>query len=273
MRSTLSSAPIPRTASIILCGNHHHTAAPSPAHEVVEGNEKADEPDARGVEGLERFTYSDRPEERSMPLPRSLANIKREIAEKKWAEARAWAAGRTSKTKYRMPKGQKPDGAVAGSTKRLASRFYQLKMGHCRTGQYLHWAKVRSTAQCWWCRYPNQTREYLLKACPRWKGQQKVLWKEVYKETGRGKRRWRAPELFADQRCSQAVLDCLSSTDVGRTVPAEEVEDDAGSEASELELRERREREEERRAEAERLGAEEDPLFLTPSFMASAGGE
>jgi len=70
-----------------------------PAHEGVEGNEKADEwaqlaveePDARGVEGLDWFTYSDRPEERSMPLPRSLANIKREIAEKKWAEAQEWA--------------------------------------------------------------------------------------------------------------------------------------------------------------------------------------
>jgi len=54
-----------------------------PAHEGVEGNEKADEwaklaaeeLDARGVEGLEWFTYSDRPEERSMPLPRSLASI------------------------------------------------------------------------------------------------------------------------------------------------------------------------------------------------------
>ena len=69
------------------------------------------------------------------------------------------------------------------------------------------------------------------------------------------------------------MLDFLSSTDVGRIVPAVEVEeDDAGSEASEWELRERREREEERVAEAEELGAgEELPLFLpTPSFMASA---
>jgi ribonuclease HI len=49
-----------------------------PVYEGVEGNEKADEwvklvaeePDARGVEGLEWMTYSDRPEERSMQLPR-----------------------------------------------------------------------------------------------------------------------------------------------------------------------------------------------------------
>jgi len=108
----------------------------------VEGNEKADEwaklaveePDTRGEEGLEWFAYLDRPEVRSMPLPRSLANIKREIAQKKWAEARQWAGGQTSKKKYKMPESQRPDGTVAGSTKRLASRYYQLRTGHCRTG-------------------------------------------------------------------------------------------------------------------------------------------
>ena len=69
-----------------------------------------------------------------MPLPRSLANIKHEITEKKWVEAQQWAGGRTSKKKYKMPKSQRPDGTVAGSTKRLASRFYQLMTGHCRMG-------------------------------------------------------------------------------------------------------------------------------------------
>ena len=96
----------------------------------------------------------------------------------------------------------------------------------------------------------------------------------MYKETGRGKRRWRAHELFADQRCSQALLDSLTTTDVGRIVPRADEEADAGSDVSEGELRERREREEERRVEAEALGAGEEPLFLpTPPFMASAGEE
>jgi len=250
-----------------------------PAHQGVAGNEKADEwaklaadePDARGVEW---FAYADRAEARPMPLPRSLTNIKREIAEKKWAEARQWTGGRTSKKKYKMPESQRPDGTVAGSTKRLAPRFYQLKTGHCRMGQYLHWTKVRPTAQYWWCRCPTQTRDHLLKWCPRWKEQQKTLWREVYKETGRGKWRWRAQELFADQRCSQALLDFLTTTDVGRIVPPAGEEADAGSEVSEWELRERREREDERRVEAEALGAGKEPLFLpTPPFMASAEEE
>ena len=71
----------------------------------------------------------------------------------------------------------------------------------------------------------------------------------------RWKSRWKIRDLLADGRYGQAVLDFLSSTDVGRLVPPEE-ETDAGSEASEWELRERREREEEREAEAEALGAE-----------------
>jgi len=99
-----------------------------PAHKEVAGNEKADEwvkIAARSLTlGVELLGYSDRTEVRAMPLPRSLANLKREISEKKWVEARQWAGGRTSKKKHKMPKGQWPDGTVAGSTKRLASRFY-----------------------------------------------------------------------------------------------------------------------------------------------------
>jgi len=64
-----------------------------PGTKGIAGNEKADEwakiaaeePDTRGVEWL---NYSDRTEVWVMPLPRSLANLKREISGKKWAKAR-----------------------------------------------------------------------------------------------------------------------------------------------------------------------------------------
>jgi hypothetical protein len=111
--------------------------------------------------------------------------------------------------------------------------------------------------------------------CAAWRDQQRTLWAEVRKETGRWKSRWKVRDLLADERCSRAVLDFLSTTDVGRLVPAA-AEEDAQSEASEWELRERREREEERREEAEELGAEAEelPLFLpTPDFMAAAEEE
>jgi len=177
-----------------------------------------------------------------------------------------------------MPQSQKPDSAVAGSSKRLASRFYQLKSGRCLSGQCLHWTKKCPTAQCWWCRCQKQTRDHLVRVCPEWKGQQEILWTEVLKESGRRKHQFAIRDLLADKRCSQTVLDFLSATDVGRLVPTA---GDAGSEMSQCELRECREREEERRAEAGELGAvgefgagEELLLFLpTPFFMESADDE
>jgi hypothetical protein len=81
-------------------------------------------------------------------LPRSLAHLKREISEKKWSEARQWAGSRINKAKYKMPARQKPDEVVASSFKRHASRFYQLKTGHCLTGQHLHRMKSHPTPQC-----------------------------------------------------------------------------------------------------------------------------
>jgi len=137
-----------------------------PAHKGVAGNEKADEWAKAAAEqaGSHR------------PIPQSLANLKRENSEKKWAEARQWAGGRTSKKKYRMPESQKPDGAVANSTKRLTARFYQLKTGHCLTAQYLNWKRKRPTSQCWWCQYRTQAQDHLFKECPEWKPQQKILW-------------------------------------------------------------------------------------------------
>jgi len=130
-----------------------------PAHKGVAGNEKADEwariaAKKPGAQGLKWRSYLDRVEAGAMSLPRSLAHLKREISEKKWVKARQWAGSRASKKKYRMPKSQKPDGMVAGSSKRLASRFYQLKTGHARIGQYLRWVKVRPAALCWLCQGP-----------------------------------------------------------------------------------------------------------------------
>jgi hypothetical protein len=111
-----------------------------PAYIGVSVNEKAEEwvklaagtPNARGVEYL----------------PRSLVHLKREIMEKKWAEARQWAGGWITNHKYKMPHRQWPDQTVARSTKRLALRFYQLKTGYYLSGRYLNWTKKRLTTQC-----------------------------------------------------------------------------------------------------------------------------
>jgi len=44
----------------------------------------------------------------------------------------------------------------------------------------------------------------------------------VWKESGRGKSRFTIRDLLADGGCSQAILDFLPTTDMGRIVPAEE---------------------------------------------------
>jgi len=80
---------------------------------------------------------------RDFTLPRSLANVKRGFSEQKWADSRNWTRkklARTSNRKCRPGGFQKPDPTVARARKRLAARFYQLKTGHCLTGQCLTWA-------------------------------------------------------------------------------------------------------------------------------------
>ena len=68
-----------------------------------------------------------------------------------------------------------------------------------------------------------------------------MLWKEVWNKIKRGKRRFAIRDLLADDRCSKAVLDFLSTTEVGRLVPPP-AEEDAQNEVPEWELRERKPR-------------------------------
>jgi len=90
-----------------------------------------------------------------------------------------------------------------------------------------------------------------------------------------GKDRFKIRGLFADERCSQAVPDSLSTTDVGRRVP-NPAEEGARNESSGWEPRERQEKGEERKPEAEEAGAEVEKrlqFFPTPSFLASVKEE
>jgi len=80
--------------------------------------------------------------------------------------------------------------------------------------------------------------------------------------------------LYPRARCSQAILDFLASTQVGRRAPKPEEEEDAQSEASEWELREREERDEERRQREAEMGAgeEERLVFLPLPFSSVSTG-
>ena len=73
----------------------------------------------------------------------------------------------------------------------------------------------------------------------------------------RGRGRTKAAELLADERCSQAVLDFLATTNVGRTAGPPVAEDGEGAASGALEWEDR---EQERLAllrEEEGIGREE----------------
>jgi len=133
-----------------------------PSHQGIDCNEvadqwakhAADEPDAHGVEWFSTTNPDGSVSTRKFPLPRSLANDKRGFSEQKRKDASNWAKkqlARTRNRKYRPGEQNKPDQTVAKAKKRLASRFYQMKTGHCLTGQYLAWTTHRPDATCWWC--------------------------------------------------------------------------------------------------------------------------
>jgi len=114
-----------------------------PAHKGVTGDEKADEwakvaaeePDIRGVEWLRTADGAARDRCRYRGRTRISSGGSPGRSGRRQGNRREAGVG-TSWKKYKMPVTQKPDGVVAGSTKRLASRFYQLKTGHCLTGQW-----------------------------------------------------------------------------------------------------------------------------------------
>jgi len=109
-----------------------------PSHQGIEGNEvadewaklAADEPDVHGVEWFATRNPDGTVTQRHFPLPRSLANVKRESSEKKWQDTKSWTRkmlGRTGNRKYRPSDRQKPDPVVAKANN--ASRLVSTSSG------------------------------------------------------------------------------------------------------------------------------------------------
>ena len=74
----------------------------------------------------------------------------------------------------------------------------------------------------------------------------------------------------ASARCSQAILGFLSTTDVGRGVGLERLEEDAQSEVSEAQLQERELRDEAKRWDADEQGGVRGVIVR---YLASLGGQ
>ena len=66
--------------------------------------------------------------------------------------------------------------------KLLARRFFQLKLDHVVTAQYLNRIGKIESKSCWWCTHSNQTISYLLFECRHWRPQRRTFCKELVKE-------------------------------------------------------------------------------------------
>jgi len=144
--------------------------------------------------------------------------------------------------------------------------------GRCITGQYLRWTKNRKV---WVVPVVGADAGALVQEPPALEPQQKTLWAEARKESERGKDQFKIRDLLADEvQPAGTGLPLLHGC--GKAGPAPGWDDDTQREASERELRGRRERGEERRRPGSYVTAvrNTDPLFLpTSSFMATTEGE
>jgi hypothetical protein len=149
-----------------------------------------------------------------------------EMAETKWEEAKNWAYSGITNPGYIVKchpwRRNRPDPGPAKTRKTTASRYYRLKAGHALTGQYLNWIGSKEDDMCWWCCKPGviQTREHLL----RWHYLEKAAENplEGSTSTKRGRDRFCIADLFADGRCTEAILEFLETTDIGRKAREEE---------------------------------------------------
>jgi ribonuclease HI len=135
-----------------------------PGHKGIEGNEEADRaakgsattPVPRGVKKLpakEGFT--------------TLAHLHRKAKELKGKETKKWLQDTLGNRQgYILPTTQKPDGNAMKAPKRLAMRYYQLKIGHAVIGTHMKRINTIQDDRCWWCNEgERQTIRHLFKFC------------------------------------------------------------------------------------------------------------
>jgi len=199
-----------------------------PAHNGVEGNKEAD------LQAMKvAYKYHGRYTKTQNPLSHwnhvSFAQISRKLTEMKWEESMKEIKEMRMKSKqsYRYDLVKRGGNKVVmGSKKSITARFYQLKTGHALMGKYLRWIRKREDMRCWCCGHEYQTRDHLFKWCKRWKREQKWLWVDgqegedgyegVEKVLKKLKISLPMSLVFADEKCSRALLDFRYRTDVAR---------------------------------------------------------
>ncbi|POS85905.1 hypothetical protein EPUL_002116, partial [Erysiphe pulchra] len=195
-----------------------------PGHAGVESNENADQAakDAAktGIHCRERFN--------------SLSHMSRLITECKRKEDRKWFRAQHQKRKpesrstYKLlDNKQMMDKAAAGAKKGLACLYYQLKLGHAHTADYLFNIGKNSSRSCSRCQNAGiQTVRHLMMDCRKWRQERDTMWAEVKKKGCTLNRNWeQVRDIFVDEKATASILRFLLCIGIGRKYNEEEVEE------------------------------------------------
>jgi ribonuclease HI len=187
-----------------------------PGHKGVMGNEVADEYAKRGAHDSAAGTRFSKKHQKVA----SKAFLKRSAADIKRAHTKEWIKSRTSQRRvYILPKKTGFRVQLRNVKKEVASRYYQFLTGHALTAPYLkEKLKKQDSDECWWCESgKRQTREHLFKECSHWVSEIRDLWRAVRKEVGWRRARWKPiAALFREEKATEAVLEFLRNTSVGK---------------------------------------------------------
>jgi ribonuclease HI len=185
-----------------------------PGHHGIEGNERADHAakqatskPPRGGQGKLSLAYTHRTQT-------EVARVQRQ----QWLTKALGHRSLRAQRAYRALPGWKLDPALAAAPKKIASRYYQLKIGHAAIGAYLQKVQAQESGTCRGCHAPSETVYHLLFECREWRRQREALYRALAQaKVALPTAAEDHPEgrIFGDPRATKAILQFLTDTTIG----------------------------------------------------------
>jgi uncharacterized damage-inducible protein DinB len=98
--------------------------------------------------------------------------------------------------------------------KRLATRYYQLKIGHAIIATHLKRINAIDDDRCWWCNTDErQTIRHLFKECRKWRSKREEMKKKIKPGL------WshcNMAHMLEDKECTEIILKFIKEMEVGK---------------------------------------------------------